>query len=484
MTGSKVSDIRVTAAELYLLPVQARVPIKFGPEVLTEVTCARVRITVTDRRGRSASGWGETPLNVQWVWPSDLSYSLRHDALVEFCRRLTATWASFDAFGHPLEVGYDFQQSELARLRSEFNLARKSRRDPGNPSGESDDSSDVDELPYLAALVCCSPFDIALHDAFGRLLERDTYKTYTAEFLSRDLSEFLEPVDHARVTFEGLAPDAFLEEAAPTKLKAWHLIGGLDPLSPGDLTGEEPDDGYPVLLEDWIRQDGLQCLKVKLRGIDAAWDYERLIRVGEIACRHEVPWLTADFNCTVSEPGYVNEILDRLRNEHPRIYGMLLYIEQPFPYDLGRYSIDCRSVAARKPVFLDESAHDWQHVRIGRELGWSGVALKTCKTQTGAILSLCWAKAHGMPLMVQDLANPMLALVTHLRLAAHAGTIMGVETNSMQFYPEASLPESQVHPGMFSRRDGCVDLSTLGPTGFGYREDEIVRALPDPDTVA
>ena len=38
------------------------------------------------------------------------------------------------------------------------------------------------------------------------------------------------------------------------------------------------------------------------------------------------------------------------------------------------------------------------------------MALKTCKTQTGALLSLCWAKQHGMDLMVQDLTNPMLAV--------------------------------------------------------------------------
>ena len=85
-----------------------------------------------------------------------------------------------------------------------------------------------------------------------------------------------------------------------------------------------------------------------------------------------------------------------------------------------------------------------------------------------------------MPLMVQDLANPMLAQLTHLRLAAHTGTIMGVETNSMQFYPEASHPEAQIHPAMFSRRNGCVDLSTIGPVGFGFREEEIARDLPKP----
>ncbi len=115
---------------------------------------------------------------------------------------------------------------------------------------------------------------------------------------------------------------------------------------------------------------------------------------------------------------------------------MLLYVEQPFPYDLEAHRIDVHSVSARKPLFMDESAHDWRFVRLGRELGWSGVALKTCKTQTGALLSLCWAKAHGMTLMVQDLSNPMLAQVPHVLLAAHAGTIMGVESNGMQFYPD------------------------------------------------
>jgi len=235
-----------------------------------------------------------------------------------------------------------------------------------------------------------------------------------------------------------------------------------------------------VLLRDWIRRDGLRCLKVKLRGTDAAWDYARLERVGRIAVEEGVDWLTADFNCTVTDPAYVTDILDRLVREQPRIYGMILYVEQPFPYDLERHRIDVHAVSARKPLFMDESAHDWRLVRLGRSLGWSGVALKTCKTQTGAILALCWAKAHGMTLMVQDLTNPMLAQIPHVLLAAHAGTIMGVETNAMQFYPEASRPEEAVHPGLYRRRRGMVDLSSLRGPGYGYRVDEIDRDLPPP----
>jgi len=86
-----------------------------------------------------------------------------------------------------------------------------------------------------------------------------------------------------------------------------------------------------------------------------------------------------------------------------------------------------------------------------------------------------------MTLMVQDLTNPMLAQIPHVLLAAHAGTIMGVETNSMQFYPAASAPEAQVHPGIYQRRHGQVDLATLAGPGFGYKLDQIVRDLPPPD---
>jgi len=452
----KATDVRVVAAQLYLMPIRTRMPLKFGAETLTSVTCARVRLTVADRQGRQAFGWGETPLSVQWAWPAALPYALRHDAMQAFCRRLTLAWSQFEAWGHPLEVGHDFLRDRLPELGPEVNLPRP---------------------PYLAALICNSAFDIALHDAFGELHGCDTYQTYDRRYLTRDLAHYLEPAD-SQVSFAGRYPADFLVSDPPCKLPAWHLVGGLDPLSSDDLTGDEPDDGYSVLLSDWIRTDGLTCLKVKLRGTDAAWDYDRLVRVGTIASQLQVRWLSADFNCTVTDPAYVNDILDRLRREHARLLEMIVYVEQPFPAELEPACIDVHETAGRKPLFLDESAHDWRQIRLGRSLGWSGVALKTCKTQTGALLSLCWSKAHGMPLMVQDLSNPRLAQIPHLRLAAHAGTIMGVETNGMQFYPAASLPEARVHPGMYQRRHGLVDLSTLGPTGFGYRVSEINRELP------
>ena len=453
----KPTDVQIVRAELTYLPVETRVPLKFGTETLTSVVCARVCVVVRNSSGKEYEGWGETPLSVQWVWPGAIAYSLRFERIQAFCNLLVTEFCKNESFGHALELGQTFISGQLLQLLSDFNQGQEH------------------SMPWLAALVCTSAFDIALHDAYGMANDMPVYSTYNAAFLSNDLSFYLEPVEGI-TDFTNKYPSDYLNAKIPEVLPAWHLVGGLDLLDDSELTGEEPDDGYPVLLEEWIERDGLNCLKIKLRGNDAAWDYGRLVRVGEIALRMNVDWLTTDFNCTVTNPEYVNRILDQLLHLHPKIYGKILYVEQPFPYELEKYRTNVRSVSARKPLFLDESAHDWQHVRLGWELGWTGVALKTCKTQTGAILSLCWAKAHGMTLMVQDLTNPMLAQIPHVLLAAHADTIMGVETNAMQFYPEASIREAKVHPDLYKRRNGVLKLSSIQGPGFGYRLKEIQKA--------
>ncbi len=428
-------------------------PLKFGTEILSSVTCARVKVTVHNKLGEQSHGWGETPLSVQWVWPSNTEYSIRYDSLLEFCEFIKIRWESFDSFGHCIEIGHELIMKDLPQALKQFNLGKKVDSEP---------------MPWLAALVCASPFDIAIHDAFGMVNNVPIYHAYGKEFLSSDLASFLDPAEDSEVQFNGRHPSDFLELNPPSEIPVWHLVGGLDALEQEDLTGGEPNDGYPVYLREWIERDGLNCLKIKLRGNDAEWDYERLVRIGTISQELGVQYLTTDFNCTVTDPAYVNEILDRLELEEPETFRRILYVEQPFPYDLEKNRIAVHSVAERKPLFMDESAHDWKHVCLGRELGWTGVALKTCKTQTGALLSLCWARAHGMDLMVQDLTNPMLAQIPHVLLGAHAGTIMGVESNGMQFYPNASLKEAKLHPGVYQRNRGMLDISTIKGNGFGY----------------
>src|SRR6185369_12369712 len=239
----KATDMRITGTALYFLPVQMRVPLKFGQELTTSVTCARASVSVKDGKGQIAKGWGETPLSVQWVWPSKLSYETRHKALKEFTLLLADAWASFEEAGHAIEIGFDFQETVLPALLARFN-----------------EHSQIGEpMPWLAALVCSSAFDIALHDAFGGLHLLSVYETYNPAFMNRDLADFLIPADGAVVNFSGSYPEDFFITRPPNRLRAWHLVGGVDLLDPSELTGAEPQDGYPVLLPEWIERDGLKC---------------------------------------------------------------------------------------------------------------------------------------------------------------------------------------------------------------------------------
>ena len=265
---------RIVQVRLHFLPVCTRVPLKFGHETLTSVTCARVALRVADARGHEVEGWGETPLSVQWVWPSPLPYQERREALKRFCQELVSAWLSFQEPGHALEIGYDFQQQVLPHALRGFN---QHNRIP-----------DREPMPWLAALVCNSAFDIALHDAFGELAGIPVYQTYGPEHLRCDLTRFLTQDEGTSVSFAGRYPAHFLAAEPVRQLRAWHLVGGLDVLEPGELTGQEPSDGLPVTLTDWIRRDGLKCLKVKLRGDDAAWDFDRLVRVGRLRVAGDV----------------------------------------------------------------------------------------------------------------------------------------------------------------------------------------------------
>ena len=427
---------------LDFIPVTMRLPLKFGAETIHSIQVAHVELEAYGAMGR-----GETPLSVAWAWPSELPFASREQAMMDFCRLLAGYYPQPGVSDDdPMTIGYSFLEATLSKLLQEFNAKRTA------------------SMPYLAALICASAFDIALHDAYGNSLQLNTYKTYNNIFMKHDLAWFFQDE-----TFAGKYPQDFFVANPPETLPVWHLVGGKDLLRESERTGGEPQDGYPVSLEKWIQRDGLKCLKIKLTGRDEAADYARTVAVGEIALEYNVEALSPDFNCLVLEPAYVTRILDRLAQEHPAIYELLLYVEQPFPYDLEANRIDVHEVSRRKPLFMDESAHDWRLVRLGHELGWNGVALKVCKTQTGALLSACWAKAHGMALMVQDLTNPRLATIPHALLAAHVGTIKGVECNAPQFYPAASLDFEKIHPGLYERRNGVIHLgTTLTTKGLGY----------------
>ena len=104
----KPTDVRVESVAIHYLPVEMRMPLKFGAESVSSVNCIRVAVTVKDKDGNAATGWGETPLSVTWAWPSaSMTYAERYDAMEEFCSLLGRAWVDADAVGHPIALAHD-----------------------------------------------------------------------------------------------------------------------------------------------------------------------------------------------------------------------------------------------------------------------------------------------------------------------------------------------------------------------------------------
>jgi L-alanine-DL-glutamate epimerase-like enolase superfamily enzyme len=279
--------------------------------------------------------------------------------------------------------------------------------------------------------------------------------------------------------FKGRFIGDYLQKAYRGTIPVFHLVGGLDKLRKSELDATDVRDGLPNSLDEWVERDGLTCLKVKLKGTDMDWDLNRILDVVDIA--HEVKertgnsplYFSADTNEQCKHPDYIVELLLKLKERSERAFSELLYVEQPTERDLYAHEFDMSKAAGLKPVILDESPIDLQSFYTALELGWSGIALKTCKCHTHALMFACLAEENKIPYTVQDLTNPGIALIHSVGLAARLNPMMGVESNSMQFFPNASTAEAAVHKGLYERKCGSVSTKSLIGHGFGYQMERI-----------
>jgi L-alanine-DL-glutamate epimerase-like enolase superfamily enzyme len=454
------SDIRVLEAEPHFSTERAREPYKFGNAVMDHVTLCHVRLRVQNRRGNVAEGWGAIFLSHFWAFTSSTLSQERKDAAMQhvaraFCELLQAN----NEYGHPVDLF----------LAAEHDLAKASAEVAASLSlGE--------PIPFLAALVSASPADAALHDAFGKVNGRSTYDLYDAASMSHDLGHY----------FDGLGVGRSLDLALrqPTgTVPIFHSVGGLDRLTAGEMRSTAPNDGLPVSLEEWIERDRLFCLKIKLLGVDLVWDLERCVSVWRVAQPvlkrqgRRTLYLSLDPNEQCAEPQYVIDLLHQLREIEPEAFGSILFVEQPTGRDLRRNRFDMRPLAEVKPVMIDESLTSLDDVDLAIELGWSGVAIKTCKCHTMALLTAAKAKLLNLPICVQDLTNPGLASLHSVGLTSRLYALMGVEANARQYYPSSSRHETAVHPEIFRVHDGVVRTASLSGPGLGYQIERIDRPI-------
>jgi hypothetical protein len=97
--------------------------------------------------------------------------------------------------------------------------------------------------------------------------------------------------------------------------------------------------------------------------------------------------------CATAEP--VAEYLRKLREASPPAYEALKFIEQPTGRELAGERLDVHAISKLKPLLLDEGLQSLPALPLAAELGWSGAALKTCKTHTTSLQAMAWCELRG-----------------------------------------------------------------------------------------
>jgi L-alanine-DL-glutamate epimerase-like enolase superfamily enzyme len=398
------------------------VPLRLASGTISDITEARVDIDV-NVDGNRGSGSGAIYLSDLWAWPDPSIPSADRDAAMR--AYLTQTARSFaelaSGAAHPLETGLRLHERSLA---------------------------DHSALPPLARLVSTSPLDSAIHDAVGNAIGKSAFALY-----DQDL-----PCPAA----DGLFP----ETGAIAAVRAL-LANGPEPTLDASLVVGKGED--LALLDEWTGRRGYRMFKLKIGGVDPREDARRTADVFDraVGLGCQSPRLTVDANCMTPDSETVGVYLDILETERPDVYEALESIEQPTARDIAAVPFDWHPIAARKPLLLDEGLVDFDSLAVAEAQGWNGLALKTCKGHSFALLAAAWACSRGWTLSVMDLTNPGIAATHAALLAAHLPGVDWIELNAIQYTPaahDALLPRLGA---LLSPQDGTHHLPVPLPTGLG-----------------
>jgi L-alanine-DL-glutamate epimerase-like enolase superfamily enzyme len=371
--------------------------------------------------------------------------------MLEFAEAVVRLSETFDEFGHPLDLVYTIS-AEYAHLGKSI-AARLGIPEP---------------LPPLAQLVAASPLDAAIHDAYGRVNEVNSYDALSKDFMNDDLSEYLDD------QFAGEYLDQYTLRQPKPRMPLYHLVGAIDPLTQADVTSPV-NDRLPLTLVDWIPYNGLTHLKIKLNGDDLDWDVARVIAVDRVAAEAQAKrgckeWFySTDFNEKCADVKYVLDFLERVKQQSQAAYDRIQYIEQPTHRDLKSHPENRMHAAAKlKPIVIDESLVDYEALLLAREQGYTGVALKACKGHTEALFAAAAAEKFNMFLCVQDLTCPGYSFLHSASLAARIPGVAAIEGNSRQYCPTANKKWTREFPSMFEIKDGTVGTGVLNGLGLGF----------------
>jgi L-alanine-DL-glutamate epimerase-like enolase superfamily enzyme len=446
MAGPLPTDIRIEEIVFNYEDYRYRTPYKFGGVMVDKVTLLNVHCTVSTKAGKRAEGFGSMSLGNMWSFPApDLTYDQTLGAMKTLAARISQITGNFHEYAHPIDINFQLEPVYL-KAAKEIRLARP--------------------VPKLCTLVTASAFDAALHDAFGKLHNRNAFNTSGKEFLRSDLSKYLGK------DFKGESLDPYILPKPTPRITMYHSVGAADPLTERDIQ-HRINDGLPETLSAWIRYNGLRAIKIKLNGNDLAWDVDRVATIDRITTETQQQlgrkeWMySLDFNEKCPNVAYFLEFIKKLKEKAPQGFARVQYIEQPTKRDLAADRQNVMFEAAKLvPVVIDESLTDLDALLLAREMGYTGAALKACKGQSHSLLLAAAVQKYKMFRCVQDLTCPGASLIESAGLACHVPGVSAIEANAREYVPVANEKWKKKYPGIFEVKDGYMDTSVLNRPGL------------------
>jgi L-alanine-DL-glutamate epimerase-like enolase superfamily enzyme len=467
--------LRVTATRAGIRNAYTRMPFRFGVITMRASPVLTLEVEIEDGGGRRAKGWAADFLAFRW-------FDKRPEkSLADNCADLIRTVEV--AGGLYLDAGRKGPDTPFDLfLRTYPEIERVALGEGFNRLGASFGSSMLER---------------AVIDAAGRLLGKSLFALVQDGDLGIELGKISPELG-------GRPLGAILPGRPLERLHLRHTVGLVDPITAADV-GQPVDDGLPETLEDYLREDGISHLKIKVGG-NLAEDLARLEVIAGVLGRFERAYrITLDGNEQYKDLGGFLDLVEGIRGSPrlARFWADVLFIEQPLERSVAldpHVAPALRALAAEKPVIIDEADGWLTAFKEAVALGYRGTSHKNCKGIYKSLHNLALATLHNQRvgreelfLSAEDLTNlPVVPLQADLAMVALLG-IAHVERNGHHYFRGLGhLTASEKadalarHPDLYQRRgdevflrieDGMLLCRSLQVPGMGF------AALPDMDAM-
>ena len=357
-------------------------PLVIGKGTIDTITEATCQVTLTNGT-ITRQGFGTVLLSHVWCWPeaTDTDKDL---ALRKACETIAQQVSQQQPSDSLLGLGHT-----LISLSDQL----------------------LESIPPLARRVCCAPLDNAIHDAAGCLAGCSSFELFTQHGTS--------PFD---ATFPGFGAASAIDSMLhpPKTFVDAQMVVGIKT--------------SPELVRGYCTSHNIRRLKIKIGSGDIKSDVSHVIAVCKaMPATDGFIDITLDANGCYESANKLAEFLSMLREAAPDVAVCVSAIEQP---SMSPDSADRQlwsEIAADTPLLVDETFTQLDDIKHASTCGWNGLAIKSCRGQTLALLGAAWGHARGWKNTVMDLTSPNIAAIHTVLLASRISGVTTAEVNAAQF---------------------------------------------------